>query len=257
MPRHVEAYLDGLALRDAAPKVWIKQITEEIGALDASTAVFPGTDGERLLGPPRRRSLTVTIAATIHEVYDLTYRAQAQDAIAAWMGRGGVLTVSYRPDKRLRVAPGAVPALGKVRDYTQEITMKLTAYAVPYWEDVDARTWTYEADDDGEDEIAITGARETPLQALIVPSAELDTFTLQVGDDFITLADLNLASGKALVIGRTTDDFLTITADGVGILNKRTAASSDDLLLRPGANTVSWTADATCAVTLSARGRYE
>lgn len=255
MPRHVEVYLDGVSLRDAAPKIWIKQVTEDVTAPEVTTAPFPGWDGERPIRSVRR-SMRVTIAATIHEVHDLAVRSAALDAIAGWM-RAGTLTVSYRPGRRLRVVPTGRPSLGKVRDYTQEVTMEFTAYAPPYWEDSAATEKVCTAGTTGSVTLNATGTTLSPLGAAIVPSATLTEFELTAGNRTVSLEGLELASGKQLVFAHTPDGFLTITADGVGVLSCRTADSADDLEVSPGANTVTWEADASCAVTLITRGRYE
>lgn len=255
MPRHVEAYLDGRSLRDAAPRIWITQITEDAATLEPRTSVFPGWDGERLIRT-ERRSLTVHIECQVHEVHNLTARAAALDAIAAWAGGGGILTVSYRPHQRLRVTPTAVPALGAARDYTQTITADLTAYAVPYWEDMTVRTAEPAAAASGETLLSVPGSVDTPLDAEITPAAALTSLQITTARGAVALQGLSVAAGKKIILSHTEDDILTITADGTGVLRCRTAASADDLLIPAGPSTVAWTADAACAVKLMARGRY-
>lgn len=255
MPRHVDLYLNGISLASAAPKVWIRQVSEEIPALDTVTAVFPGWDGERPIRVNRRR-LNVTVTAQIHEVRDLMIRAAALDAIAGWVGEGGILTASWRPGKRLRVVPVSRPALGAVRDYTQEIKIELAAFAPPFWEDMTAARHEGEAGASGSIAFGMTGTAPAPVDVAAVPGGALTEFAVTAGGQTIALEGLSLAAGKELRISHTVDGFLTVTADGTPVLSARTAASADDLEILPGANTVTWTADAACAVTVLTRGRY-
>ena len=241
MPRHVDVFLNGVSLRDAAPKVWVQNVDEAVGSLDTQTATFPAWDGERLIHTARR-SLRITITATIHVVYDLQLRARIMEAVAGWVGQGGILTVSYRPDRRLRVVPTARPSIGKARDYTQEISIELTAYACPYWEDAYTDTAAMAASSSGSGTLNVRGTHATQLDLTVTPSAALTAFSVTAGGSTIALTGLSIPSGQAIVFGHTADGWLTITSNGTGLLNKRTALSADDLEVSPGANAVTWTA---------------
>lgn len=257
MPRHVEIYLNGTSLRSVAQtRTWIQQVTEEVPAPDMVTAAFPGWDGERLVRG-ERRGLKVTVTVTIHEVFNLAARAAALEAIAKWVGSGGVLTASYRTGQRLRVVPSGRPALGAVRDYTQEVKIEFTAYAVPYWEDATATAVTGTAGATGSLSITVPGSHETPLDAEITAGAAVTSLALTVNGRTISLTGLSLSSGDKVTFEHTDEDILLIKAGSTHILSKRTADSADDLLLIPGANTVSWTADGSVTVKAMARGRYE
>ena len=256
MPRHVELYLNGISLRSAAPKIWITEVTEEIDAQDMTTAIFPAWDGERQARGVRR-GLKVTVTAQIHQVHDLQARSAALDAIAAWVGSGGILTASYRPGKRLRVIPTRMPCLGKVRDYTQEIETELTAYAVPFWEDDAVTSVTGTAGAEGSLTLSLAGTHETPLDAEITAGGAVTALSLTAGGQTIALTGLSLAAGDTVTFEHTEDDFLVIRAGNTRLMDKRTAASADEILLGHGSNTVTWEADASVTVTAKARGRYE
>ena len=256
MPRHVEAYLNGVSLRSAAPKIWIQQVEETMDALDMTTAITPLWDGERQ-AREARRSLRVTLTATIHEVFNLETRAAALDAIAAWTGDGGILTLSYRPGKRLRVIPTNRPTLGKARDYTQEISVELTAYAVPFWEDAVPTSQAGTPGSTGTVILPLTGSHETPLDAVITARAAVTELSLSAGGRTIALEGLSLAAGDTLTLEHTDDDVLVIRSGTTRLFEKVTAASDDDILLTRGPNEVTWEADAPIDITVTARGRYE
>jgi len=256
VPRHVELFMNGASLRGAAPRVWISGVQEDVPALDVTTAIYPAWDGERSVAAVRR-SLRLTIVAQIHEVYNLAARSAALDAIAAWVGSGGVLTASYRPGKRLRVVPTARPSLGAVRDYTQEVKIELTAYAVPYWEDDAVTTRTFGPGSSGNVAFPLGCTHETPLDAVITANGNVTSLSLTAVGQTLHLTGLSLAAGDTLTIEHTEDDYLVIRAGETRLMDKLTADSADDLLLRPGSNTISVSADASISARLTARGRWE
>ena len=67
---------------------------------------------------------------------------------------------------------------------------------------------------------------------------------------------LNAETGEVLTFERDALDNLMIRSGETVLLNKRTAASADDLMAGPGLTTVEYTADASCSVIFSARGRW-
>lgn len=105
--------------------------------------------------------------------------------------------------------------------------------------------------------LAMPCTAPAPMLARIVPAATLQNISVGVNGDTITLGALNAAAGSVLLFDRTDGDLLKVTLNGAGVLNHRTAASADDLILRPGANTAAWSASVACAVTFSGRGRFE
>lgn len=247
--------MNGIRLQDAAPKVWITQAEETVDSLDVTTAVIPGWDGERPIRTARR-SMRVKISAQIHEVRDLAARAAAFEAIAAWAGEGGILTLSNRPGRRLRVVTTSSPSLGKIRDYTQQVDIEFTAYAPPFWEDEYPITKAVSSAASGSVTFTVTGSHRTLLDVSATATGSLSSFSVTCGSSTIALTGLSVAANTPLILSHTDEDWLTIRAGTSSLLSKRTAASADDLILQPGANTVSWTASRAVALTLSTRGRY-
>lgn len=256
MPRHVDVWIDGIRLQDAEPLAKVRQLTEDVPALEVTAAAPVGWDGQR--APMiRRRSLRVTLAAQIHEVYDLARRSQAQENIAAW-AQGQLLTVSYRPGRRLRVKLTKAPSIGKARDYTQEITAEWTAFEVPYWEDEIERIYRGTNGASGTVSLWQAGSKAAPVDAEIIPAAALSALTLTCGGESLVFSfAAPVAAGTVIRIGHTGEDWLTAAAGESSILTSLQPQSADILTAQPGHNEATWTADASCEVTLRTRGRYE
>lgn len=253
--RRVEAYIDGIALTQAVPGAIIRQITEDVPQTEQTAFSLPGTDGQRILGVSRR-SRKISVEFVLREIHDLTLRAQMQEQAAAW-AHDGVLTVSYRPDRRIRVRCTAPPVIGAARDYTQVLKAEFTA-PLPWWEDAAETVFTMTGTS-GAQNMRITGSTlYVPVTARITPAeATLTTLSITCRGTSMSFSDLNVAAGTPLVIGYTDEGYLTIRAGAVDWMSARSPASSDELLIQPGfSNTITFSANTAVTLELSARGRY-
>ena len=197
----------------------------------------------------------VHIAFAVRERLDFAARARAVSDAAAWIGSGGWLEISSRPGLRLWTVPTQFPGPGKLREWTRDIDLTLTAYDWPLWiettptsvdlEGVSTATSAY---------ISVPGTYETRLEATITPSsAALTSATIAVSGQTMTLTGLNVAAGTQLKIYWDERHLLRIEAGGVGLLGKRTG---DDLVLQPGRHEVTVTCSTASDVKLMARGCY-
>ena len=86
--------------------------------------------------------------------------------------------------------------------------------------------------------------------------ATVSSFKVTAGSTTIALTGLSVAAGQKIVIDYLKDRYLRIMANGKSVMARRSASSSDLLLVPCGANTkVSFTSSASMAsVVFSARG---
>ena len=256
MARHLEAWINGASLRDVAGGILIKQIYDEPPRVDVAYAAIPGADGQRVLSN-RRTNRRVTITAQVRELYDLAARARAIDAINAWAADGW-LEINSRPDQRLRVVCVTRPAQGNLRDYTSEFAVAFEAAAGPYWQEKSYSIVTASGSS-GSAQLSLNGSEPAFLEAEITPAANLATLDISAGGCAFHFTGMPVTSGTKITIGY--DDqrrlFVRAGATNTSILRYRTAASSDDIILAPGAkNTIAFSAGASCAWTFKARGLW-
>ena len=253
MPRHVEAWMDGVAL-SSIDAVMIRQIHEDPPQLEIVTGERPGRYGERLISTTRK-SIRVVIEVVIRELFDLGKRTRIQERLAAWT-MGSVLELSNHPGRRLRVTCSAQPTLGDVRDYTQSLRMEFTAHAVPYWEDAGRTQLTLNGSKNS-GKLFIPGTVRTPVSLSIRPTGgKLTAFTATVEGMSIALNGLSVAQDEELRFERDVRDDLAIVQGGASRLSRRSAESADDLLASPGRAAVGFAANTQCTVTFSVRGRW-
>lgn len=253
MPRHMEAWMDGVALSTLGA-ILIQQVHEDAPALEITEGERPGRYGLRLL-TRKRQTLKVTIEVALRERFDLALRARLLEDLAAW-AQGSVLELSNHPERRLQVQCTGEPTLGEVRDYTSSIRMEFTAHAVPYWEDCSSSGIAVSGSS-GSGTLLIPGTVPAPVSLTVKPTGgQLTSFSVTVGGQQITLAGLSVARNSLLFFERDARDDLAIRSGTGSLLSKRSAASVDDLLVAPGKTTVSFTANTACTVTFSVRGRW-
>ena len=253
MPRHVEAWMDGVALSSVG-RVLIRQVREEAPTLAIQTGEKAAGSGQRLLSK-KRQSLKLSLDCQIRELFDLAVRSRAVEEIGRW-AQGSVLELSNHADRRLQVYCSAEPALGDVRDYTASIRVEFTADAVPFWEDL-APAQLVKTGSSGSGSLLVPGTAEAPMCVSVKPTGgALSSFTADVDGQQIALSGLSVAQNSLLLLERDARDDLVIRSGETRLMNKRSAASADDLLVKPGIVSVSFTANTACEVTFSIRGRW-
>lgn len=202
-----------------------------------------------------KEQATVNISFEIHE-YDIAKRQKICQSVIAWAKKGGILETNDREGQMLFCICETLPYISSVRNWTDELIITFTAYSIPYWQEKTPSRLTLSGTT-GSGYLYVPGsAPKTYVEATVTANAALTSISLTVKDTTITLSNLAVASGKSVVISYDDKMIQSIKADGVSVLGKRTGA--DDLIAECGVrNAVSFTANASCSVTFSARGLWE
>lgn len=253
MPRHIEIYIDEVPLSSVGPFI-VQQVHEDPPAIELTEGERPGRSGLLLLSA-KRQTLKVAVEVAIREVYDLPARAYHRENMTAWahgllngQDGGKVLRVSNHPERRLKVACTADPALGPVRDFTAVARAEFTAYHVPYWESIVPAYWSISGVS-GSSSPIIPGTAPTPVLLTVTPSSgTLTTFTVTLNGDFVALTGLSVSTGSSLLFVRDPLDNLLINVSGSSVLSRRTPDSADDLIAAPGLNNLSFSANTSCEI---------
>lgn len=251
--RDQHVWLNGASLEAAHPLILLQHIDESAPETEVKTSARAGAPGQFVTA----RKLTareISIVFAVRERLDFARRAAAVSAAASWLGSGGWLELSSRPGLRIWAVPTAFPGPGKLRDWTQDIRMTLTAYHWPLWIEKYPNTATLTGKTSETAEISVGGTWDTRLEAEITPnSAALTSATLSVAGQTMTLTGLNVTAGTTLKIWWDERHLLRIEAAGTGLLGKR---AGDDLVLPPGRHEVAVTANTASDFKLMARGCF-
>lgn len=257
MRTRYDVYFNGLGLQDIGPEVIVKDIRHKAPKLTAKTSTRP--NGGLWLTRQARESVSVAVRFELHTA-SIARREELMQQVRGWAVGEGWLTTSDKPGKRLRCVCSALPAVDSALKWTGEGEITFTAYDVPYWQSESPAVVriTAETKQGGTTIAPVGDAPEAPLEAEITASGgTLGLVTLKTDTSMVTISSIALAKGNTLFITHDERGQLSIKIDGVPLLMKRTAGSSDDLTV-PGnrASTITITADTACTAVFRCYGRW-
>ena len=246
-------WLNDVFLADVDPTIYVSDISYNPSAPKFNSSRLGGRDGQ-YSGTDYIEKNVITVSFEIHE-YHTARRQEIAQSVANWASNGGWLKTSDRVSQKIYVKPTRFPAVSSVMRWTENLTVEFTAFDFPYWQDEEPQTVTLENGDTGE--LFVSGVRPTAAEMALTASANISSINVQVGASRLILSDLGAVSGDVITVSYTDEHhILEIKKNGTSILNKRTAASNDDLIVAPGLNAVSFSADGSATCTISVRGVY-
>jgi hypothetical protein len=208
---------------------------------------------------------SVTFAIDLPKT-DLIGRRRVFDAAVKWANKTGWLKVNYMPGKWMYVDKTVFQGSGDLWNWTEEFTFTFRAYNVPFWQSdfisKDAHGTSVE-----DVKIEVPGNVESVMDASIMNSsgAKISYLTIYTKKSNKTIATIKLdgielAANWMLSISHGTNGIMEITKtngrETVSLMSLLKASSSDDLYIRPGQMTISYTAERLVHAVFSFRGRY-
>lgn len=256
-------WLNNKGLADIDDSIYIVDIVQQDIDQQVIKAESSLGGGTRYIAT-RRFSLPIEIHFLVRE-RNIARRAEILDRIRGW-AQPGYMTTTEHPGKRLYVVCSRLPSASAQR-WTEELTMALTAYDVPYWEDerplsctVHCEPYNTEASftHQGTARLYQRGTAPAPMDAVITANAALNKVRLVGGEayKYLQFDNLGMRAGDVLTISHDERGILYARVNGESVLHKRTTASQDDLMVKPGENTITLRADNVCTAVCEVRGRW-
>lgn len=259
METRTEVYLNGVSLSSVNPAIVVQGVKEPPPSWDIPATSRGWKEGQQPGKTEKKyRDIIITFGVLIHE--DLSARANAIQSVRDWAADGGWLSISYRNRQRIYVRLMTMPEVSIISKWTGTYELTFRAWEVTEWEYRDA------------DRIRISGAsgsgnlkmkgRGGKLRAEITNSSgsTCNTVSITCGSESIAFSSLGLANGEKLILEYSEKDRQIIEIENSGgtrrsAMGARTAASSDDIRLSGGPNTISVSAGVSLAWNLYAYGR--
>ena len=242
--------MNGVALSAVDPSIRVLDIQPGEVKQTIRTNRVTGRPGARI-EKAEVESVSVNVMFEIRE-YDTRKRQQICQKVQEW-ARSGTLTVSDRPNQKLRAVCEDFPTAG-AKGWTDQLTIGFIGYNPPYWEET-YRT-VVEFDAAGSQSAFVPGnVPECLVSATVTAAAAITSITVGVNGKNIELTGLTVASGDKVYIGYDDNLILYIRHGSTSILDKRTAASVDDLKAECGKqNTFTVSASGNVTAKMYARG---
>jgi len=260
MRTKVSVALNGTELHTLDAAIILQSVNEAAPSWNITAVDRGNRIGQRVTGF-QKRYRDVSIVFAIDE-QDPRRRSEILGKVSAWAAGGGDLTVSYRERQKLHVMCVGLMQVQGVEKYGSTYQVTLRAYSVPMWQDMDLTgvSLTSLASGSAVIRVAATGGGVLSCHATNNSGSACGTIAVGCNGKMIQLTSAGLASGETLIIDYTDTDVQRILA-GSGnswrsLLDKRTVASDDDVILQPGENTVNFAADVALDWTLYTFGRW-
>lgn len=254
------AALNGVQLDEIDPRIIIKGIEGGAGK-ETVTSVSTGLgDGTRITGRHRDTvDVSVRFSMNIRRNV-LAERGMVLEAINAWAGKGGWLTINYKPNRTLWVDEVITPGEGDLWKRLNEFTITFRAHAIPFWQEETANVVTFGGSaSSGSRSVTIEGSAWTQCDAELANTSgmTINSCRVVIGGNTMTFSGLGLGGNETLVIDHQ-DGLLRIRIRNGGSYRSVMAARSgaDDYKVTPGMQTCSFSADRACRMTVSWRCRY-
>ena len=258
--------LNGIWMDEIDKRIVISSVEPEDGKENITAVDAAGGYGQRITGN-RRSTLDMVVTFRLLEhgrnVNGMTARGQLLEKVNAWAAAGGVLTVNYKPERRLNVILVRAPGEGSLWDYTKEFTLTFRAYRIPYWEDeMITSVSAGENANSGSGAATIGGSVKTQVSAMLENTSgmNINTATVTIGGKTMNFSGLNMGNNEALIIDYSGDGILRIRIRSAGGSYRSAMAcrsdTSADEFTAIGDTGISFTAQRACRLTASWRCRY-
>lgn len=253
--RTQQVFLNGVDFATVHSSLLLQHINEGDLKLNQRWTDRPGFGQMLTTNGPQRREITIEFA--IRDGRDYVNRLEAFTAVCAWAYDGGWLEVSDRPGQKIYVVPSQMPTIGRLREWTADMSIQFVAGWYPFWEETEPTTSTLTGVTSGSTTLTIPGNVQSCLAAKITSSSGLTSITLGVAetDTEITIErETAITAGKEIRLIYNDQHLLLINASGTDLMRWRTG--SDNLLVNPGTATINYEFSAASNVQLIAGGAW-
>lgn len=252
-----EVYLNNVALSSIDSRILILDVAYGEPGFQRQESRIANRDGN-FLGELARNGCSVTVTFQLR-IYDISDRQSVCQEIVKWAMKGGKFETNDRPDQMLLCVCEKPPHITSAMKWLDELSVTFRARSYPFWQDIAPTVLSLSGTAQNGVKMRLNGiAEKTYVKVTVKPtSGTLSSLTVSANDSTITLQGVSVASGNTLEIGYDDDMILYIKSGTTSYLDKRTPASSDDLIAKCGEeNTFSFSANTAVQITFSVRGAW-
>ena len=242
------AWLNDVEFTDVHPALILQHINEGEPKINHKVATRPGGGLIELARTLERREIILEFA--IREGLDFSKRQEVLQAVNAWAWKGGWLELSDHPGQHIFVSLTKAPVLGRLREWTNDLSMTFTAVWYPFWLDMIPQEVSITNSASGSVNMQILGSAPSCLCCDIIPvstalnSVSISTTNSQMG---LSLTSAPVSAENHLMIEYDNNHLLKIYSGSTSLLQYRSGA--DDLIVLPGYQSISYSFDVACNAT--------
>lgn len=248
-------WLNDVSLAEVDPRIYVSDISYPVPTIERKTSRLAGRDGLYSGDSEYIKERKISITFVVRE-YSTQRRQEIIQNVILWASNGGWLKTSDRVGQKIYVKATGLPAATSVMRWLDELAVEFTSFDYPYWQDEAVQEITLANNALGT--LYLPGVRDACVEASILAQESITSYlNIQCGDTQIIIGSPGMAENDIVTIGYSEDHhIMDIKLWTVSILNKRLPTSDDDLIAKPGNNTVTFAADGAALCTLTVRGVY-
>lgn len=261
MQTKVTVVLNFVAMHTLDTRIVIQKVTELAPNWNINTAGKASLIGQRYVSTEKRyREVQVTFA--IDEVQNLGTRMSVLQKVANWAKNGGTMMLGYRDMQRLQVVCTGFPQINGIDAWTENYTVTFRAYDKPFWEQGSPNVVTAHS---ANTNVTLNMSFGNDNSKLIVSATNnqtnvCNTLIVKRGTEQIEMSNLGLAAGETFILDYDERDIQRMRIRNGStyrsVMDKRTAASADDIWVVPLNNSITVQAGAVLDWELSSYGRW-
>ena len=252
----LNAWMDGNALTDLHPMLFLEEISCTPAEATFTTSVTARRHGERLLNT-RRTTPTVTITLRIL-TEDRVSRQTVYQRLVTWAS-GRELRISDRPGQALHCVCTKLPEMSSVMKWTEPFSLTLSGFEHPFWEETVPSLLSISGSS-GSGDLYIPGnGGEVYGEVTVTPpsGSTLNTLALTVGSTSMSFSCLGATLANPMTITYDANGIQSIRVGSTSAMSKRSGTSADDLIGICGKiNEISFTANVNVTAVFRFRGAW-
>lgn len=257
MIQRYEAYMDGVALSSIDNSIVITDISHKAASVSLKTNKTANRNGAKITSK-YFDAASVAVTFMIREQNTIK-RQEICQKIALWATKEGYLSTYDRRWQILKCVCEGIPAIDSAKNCYDELSIEFKGYNPPFWQEENATKVTLGGTNgatSGSTTAYIPGnVKETLLNVKVTAKVSISSFSVTANGKTLSFSGLSLSNGD--VVNIDYDDMLNlrIKKGSTSLMDKRTAASADELLVDCGkANSFSFTSSGNAVVEFTARG---
>lgn len=253
--------LDGIELDSIDSRIIITKIEETDGKEQFSSVSLWGAAGSRVT-ELHRDYLDVIVRFCIRvRKRDMATREEILEKVNNWAWAGGWLTTNYKANRQIRVFRLQAAGMGDPWEWTKEFSLTFRACGVPYWQEQYGPVLEKRNASSGSLNFGIDGSADGIANVTFknTSGGTINTFSISTPQGTMEFTGLGLANGETLEISHPDNGVRSLLSIKIGnrsALACRTPASANDLIVRPGVQTITYSAGGAGNIVVSCCGRF-
>lgn len=246
-----DASLNGVSISTISQDLVVLDVIEVSPDISVKAETRTTGDGMRVVRKTRNKAVVIVEFAIFDQ--NIERRKEICQLVQKWAYAGGTLKINDRVGQQLAVECTEIPAVTSALRWAEKFRVVFTAFDNPFWESVSPAQITATE----ETNIIIPGNADkskAEITATNTTDAVITAFFIDTEISRLEFSGISIPALGKILIGYDDNGYLYAKIGNNSVLGKRTVESSDDLFVKCGKSTLSFSSG--FEIRLSSRGAW-